>query len=34
MSILALPPVAIGIFVSQRLGLPQHYAAATFALTF
>ena len=33
MSILALPPVAIGVFVSHRLGLPQHYVAAMFALT-
>ena len=33
MSILALPPVAIGMFVSHRLGLPQHYVAAMFALT-
>jgi Gpi18-like mannosyltransferase len=32
MSILALPPVAIGVFVSHRLGLPQHYVAAMFAL--
>jgi len=33
LSILALPPVAIGVLVSHRLGLPQHYVAAMFALT-
>lgn len=33
MSLLAVPLVAIGVFVSHRLGLPQHYAAAMFALT-
>ena len=32
MSILALPPVAIGVFVSHRLGLPQHYVAAMLPL--
>ncbi len=33
LSILALPPVAAGVFVSRHLGLPQHYVAAVFALT-
>ncbi len=33
LSIIALPPVALGIFVSHHLGLPQHYTAAIFALT-
>ena len=33
LSILALPPVAIGVYVGHRLGLPQHYVAAIFALT-
>jgi hypothetical protein len=33
LSIIALPLVSIGIFVSHLLGLPQHYAAAIFALT-
>ena len=33
LSILALPPVAIGVYVGHRLGLPQHYVAAVFALT-
>lgn len=33
LSLLALPPVAIGVFVSHRLSLPQHYVAAMFALT-
>ncbi|MGH7915068.1 MAG: glycosyltransferase family 39 protein [Candidatus Binataceae bacterium] len=33
LSILALPPVAVGVLISHRLGLPQHYIAATFALT-
>ena len=33
LSVIALPAVAIGVFVSHRLGLPQHYTAAIFALT-
>jgi hypothetical protein len=33
LSILALPPVSIGIFISRHVGLPQHYTAAVFALT-
>lgn len=33
LSILALPPVAIGVVVSHSVGLPQHYVAAMFALT-
>jgi hypothetical protein len=33
LSIVALPPVAAGVLVSRHLGLPQHYAAAIFALT-
>jgi len=33
LSIVALPPVAAGVFVSRHLGLPQHYVAAIFALT-
>ncbi|HVB82197.1 MAG TPA: hypothetical protein VNE82_19875 [Candidatus Binataceae bacterium] len=33
LSVLASPPVAIGVFLSHRLGLPQHYVAAMFALT-
>ena len=33
LSALALLPVAIGVFASHRLGLPQHYVAAMFALT-
>src|SRR5262249_15980654 len=33
LSVLAVPPVAIGVFVSRHLGLPQHYVAAMFAVT-
>src|SRR5262249_8992489 len=33
LSILAAPSVALGVLVSHRLGLPQHYVAAIFALT-
>ncbi|HVA84537.1 MAG TPA: hypothetical protein VNF28_06515 [Candidatus Binataceae bacterium] len=33
LSIVALPQVAAGVFVSRHLGLPQHYTAAIFALT-
>lgn len=33
LSMLASPPVAIGVFLSHRMGLPQHYVAAMFALT-
>lgn len=32
LSILASPTVAIGVYISHRLGLPQHYVAAMFAL--
>jgi Gpi18-like mannosyltransferase len=32
LSILASPPVTIGVYVSHRLELPQHYVAAMFAL--
>jgi hypothetical protein len=32
-SILGTPLVAVGVFVSHRLELPQHYVAAMFALT-
>jgi hypothetical protein len=32
LSILASPTVAIGVYISYRLGLPQHYVAAMFAL--
>ena len=34
LSILALPPVAIGVSIAHRFALPQHYIAAVFALTF
>jgi len=33
LSVLALPPVAIGVLVSRHAGLTQHYVAAMFALT-
>jgi hypothetical protein len=33
LSIIALPLVSIAIFASHRLGLPQHYVAALFAVT-
>ena len=33
LSIIALPLVGIAIFASHRLGLPQHYVAALFAVT-
>ncbi|HEY2524635.1 MAG TPA: hypothetical protein VGI29_06225, partial [Candidatus Binataceae bacterium] len=32
LSLLASPLVAIGVYISHRLGLPQHYVAAAFAL--
>jgi hypothetical protein len=33
LSIIALPLVGVAIFASHRLGLPQHYVAALFAVT-
>ncbi|HLK85074.1 MAG TPA: hypothetical protein VKT27_01085 [Candidatus Binataceae bacterium] len=33
LSVLAAPPAALGVLVSRRLGLPQHYVAAVFAVT-
>jgi hypothetical protein len=33
LSIIALPLVGIAIFASHRMGLPQHYVAALFAVT-
>ncbi len=32
LSVLAAPPVALGVLVSRSLGLPQHYVAAVFGV--